>query len=144
MQCSGRCQCFKIIFRVLRFLDSNLRKLKPCKIQAFSHSFHARKYSINGQFPQILWKCAKSSAETVFFREHYQDSILKGLYFTRCYLYSCHIFEKYSLDFASYYNPLFFFLGGGVGGGGVVNLWFSDYLFWAKSQIIFSKLFKHS
>ena len=56
----------KIIFRVLRFLNSNLRNLKPCKIQAFSHSFHARKYSINGQFPQILWKCAKNSAETVF------------------------------------------------------------------------------
>ena len=58
----------KLMFCVLSFANANVflsRNLAICKIQAFSHSFLVRKYSINGQFPQILWKFAQNSAETV-------------------------------------------------------------------------------
>ena len=60
----------KTMFRVLSFGNANSffsRNHTPCKVQAFSHSFLAKMFSINRQFPQILWKFAQNSAETVRF-----------------------------------------------------------------------------
>ena len=61
----------KTMFRVLSFGNANSffsRNPAPCKVQAFSHSFLAKMFSINRQFPQILWKFAQNSAETVRFQ----------------------------------------------------------------------------
>ena len=52
----------------MSFANANIclsRNFTPCKIPAFSHSFLVKKFSINGQFPQILWNFAQNSVDIV-------------------------------------------------------------------------------
>lgn len=60
-QYSRRCDVLKRMCRALSPPNANVflsRNLTPCKIQALSHSFLVRTFSINEQFSQILWKLA--------------------------------------------------------------------------------------
>ena len=100
----------KTMFRVLSFANANAflsRNLARCKIQVFSQSFLVRKYSINGQFPQILRKFAERSAETVCLQNISRIVYGKACISQGAFYNSYHIFQKYSLNFASHYINIF-------------------------------------